>query len=76
MTEDQERGTTCNSIMCSGCGMVRYFSTMGLEIMGVPVAEFPSGLLPLTLWALPMVTGISIGIHSDKNFIYFLAFNE
>ena len=27
-------------------------------IMGVPVAEFPSGLLPITLWTLPMVTGI------------------
>ena len=32
-------------------------AAMGLKIMGVPVAEFPSGLLPLTLWSLPAITG-------------------
>ena len=31
---------------------------MKLDFLGVPVAEMPSGLLPLTLWALPAVTGI------------------
>ena len=31
---------------------------MGLEMMGVPVAEFPSALLPITLWSLPAVTGL------------------
>ena len=29
-----------------------------LDFLGVPVAEMPSGLLPLTLWSLPAVTGI------------------
>ena len=31
---------------------------MKLDFLGVPVAEMPSGLLPLTLWTLPAVTGI------------------
>ena len=31
---------------------------MKLDFLGVPVAEMPSALLPLTLWALPAVTGI------------------
>ena len=31
---------------------------MKLELYGVPVAEMPSGLLPLTLWSLPALTGI------------------
>ena len=31
---------------------------MKLDFLGVPVAEMPSGLLPLTLWLLPTMTGI------------------
>ena len=31
---------------------------MQLKMMGVPVAEVPSGLLPLILWGLPTATGI------------------
>jgi len=31
---------------------------MQLEMMGVPVAEIPSGLFPIVLWALPAITGI------------------
>jgi hypothetical protein len=31
---------------------------MQLKMMGVPVAEIPSGLFPLILWGLPTVTGI------------------
>tara|TARA_B000000557_G_C20695927_1_gene409451 strand:- start:210 stop:572 length:363 start_codon:yes stop_codon:yes gene_type:complete len=30
---------------------------MKLNFLGVPVLEMPSGLLPLTLWLLPTVTG-------------------
>tara|TARA_B100000530_G_C15521108_1_gene314635 strand:- start:99 stop:458 length:360 start_codon:yes stop_codon:yes gene_type:complete len=30
---------------------------MKLEFLEVPVAEMPSGLLPLTLWLLPTLTG-------------------
>ena len=31
---------------------------MKLEMLGVPVAEMPSGLLPIILWTLPALTGI------------------
>ena len=31
---------------------------MQLKMMGVPVAEIPSGLVPLILWGSPTVTGI------------------
>jgi len=31
---------------------------MKLDFLGVPVAEMPSGLLPITLWTLPALTGI------------------
>ena len=31
---------------------------MKLDFLGVPVAEVPSGLLPLTFWLLPTMTGI------------------
>ena len=31
---------------------------MKLDFLGVPVAEMPSSLLPLTLWSLPVLTGI------------------
>ena len=31
---------------------------MKLNMFGVPVAEMPGALMPLTLWALPAVTGI------------------
>jgi hypothetical protein len=31
---------------------------MQLKMMGVPVAEIPSGLFPLIFWGLPTVTGI------------------
>ena len=31
---------------------------MQLEMMGVAVAEIPSGLFPIVLWALPAITGI------------------
>jgi len=39
---------------------------MKLELSGVPVAEMPSGLLPITLWALPALTGI-INWNSEWN---------
>ena len=29
-----------------------------LDFLGVPVAEMPSALLPITLWTLPALTGI------------------
>ena len=32
---------------------------MKLEFLEVPVAEMPSGLLPLTLWLLPALTGFT-----------------
>ena len=31
---------------------------MKLEMLGAPVAEMPSGLLPLFLWTMPTITGI------------------
>ena len=31
---------------------------MKLEMLGVPVAEMPNGLLPIILWTLPALTGI------------------
>ena len=31
---------------------------MNLEMMGSPVAELPSALVPLILWGLPTITGI------------------
>ena len=31
---------------------------MQLEMMGVAVAEIPSGLFPIVLWALPAITGM------------------
>ncbi len=31
---------------------------MRLEMMGAPVAELPSALVPLILWGLPTITGI------------------
>ena len=31
---------------------------MKLDFLGVPVAEMPSALLPITLWTLPALTGI------------------
>ena len=31
---------------------------MKLDFLGVPVAEMPNGLLPITLWTLPALTGI------------------
>ena len=58
MTEGQEQARLA-TVLCAP--VVVWFviaAAMGLEIMGVPVAEFPSGLLPITLWTLPMVTGI------------------
>ena len=30
---------------------------MKLKFLGYPVAEMPSGLLPLTLWSMPAITG-------------------
>ena len=29
-----------------------------LDFLGVPVAEMPSALMPITFWTLPVVTGI------------------
>ena len=29
-----------------------------LDFLGVPVAEMPSALMPLTLWTLPVITGV------------------
>ena len=31
---------------------------MKLNMFGVPVAEMPGALMPLTLWGLPVITGI------------------
>ena len=58
MTEDQEQARLATVLCAPVVVWFNISAAMGLEIMGVPVAEFPSGLLPLTLWALPMVTGI------------------
>jgi len=58
MTEGQEQARLA-TVLCAPtvvwfviCGF------MGLEMMGAPVAELPSALLPITLWSLPAVTGI------------------
>ena len=58
MTEGQTQARLA-AVLCTP--VVVWFiisAIMNLEMYGVPVAEMPSGLLPLTLWALPAVTGI------------------
>ena len=58
MTEGQAQARFA-TILC--VPMVVWFIIgfiMKLELYGVPVAEMPSGLLPITLWTLPALTGI------------------
>ena len=31
---------------------------LNLQIMGVPVAPFPESIFPLTVWSLPVITGL------------------
>ena len=57
MTEGQEQARLA-TVLCAPTVIWFIVSgAMGLEMMGVPVAEFPSALLPITLWSLPAVTG-------------------
>ena len=58
MTEGQTQARFA-AILCAP--MVVWFVIgfiLKLDLHGVPVAEMPSGLLPLILWALPAITGI------------------
>lgn len=57
MTEGQEQARLA-TVLCAPTVIWFIISgAMGLEMMGVPVAEFPSALLPIALWSLPAVTG-------------------
>ena len=58
MTEGQEQARLATVLCAPGVVWFVVCGFMGLEMMGAPVAEFPSALLPLTLWSLPAVTGI------------------
>ena len=58
MTEGQTQARLA-TVLCAP--FVAWFiisAIMKLEMFGVPVAEMPGALIPLTLWALPAVTGI------------------
>ena len=58
MTEGQTQARLA-TVLCTP--FVAWFiisAIMKLEMFGVPVAEMPGALIPLTLWALPAVTGI------------------
>ena len=58
MTEGQAQARL-SAVLCTP--VVVWFiisAIMNLEMYGVPVAEMPSGLLPITLWTLPALTGI------------------
>ena len=58
MTEGQAQARLA-AVLCTP--VVVWFiisAIMNLEMYGVPVAEMPSGLLPITLWTLPALTGI------------------
>jgi len=57
MTEGQEQARLATVLCAPAVIWFIVSGLMGLEMMGVPVAEFPSGLLPITLWSLPAVTG-------------------
>jgi hypothetical protein len=58
MTTDQAQARLA-TILCAP--MVAWFiigAIMKLEMLGMPVAEFPGAFLPLTLWSMPAITGI------------------
>jgi len=58
MTEGQAQARLA-TVLCAP--FVAWFiisAIMKLNMFGVPVAEMPGALMPLTLWALPAVTGI------------------
>ena len=58
MTEGQTQARLA-AVLCGP--VVVWFivsAIMQLEMMGVAVAEIPSGLFPIVLWALPAITGI------------------
>ena len=58
MTEGQTQARLA-TVLCAP--FVAWFvisAIMKLNMFGVPVAEMPGALMPLTLWALPAVTGI------------------
>jgi hypothetical protein len=58
MTEGQAQARLA-TILCAP--VVVWFiisAIMKLEMYGVPVAEMPSGLLPIVLWTMPALTGI------------------
>ena len=65
MTEGQAQARLA-AVLC-GPGVIWFIigGVMKLEMLGMPVAEFPSGLLPLTLWTLPTVAGI-MNWNSDQ----------
>ena len=58
MTEGQDQARLATVLCAPGVVWFVVCGFMGLEMMGMPVAEFPSALLPITLWSLPAVTGI------------------
>jgi len=58
MTEGQEQARLATVLCAPGVLWFVVCGFMGLEMMGAPVAELPSALLPITLWSLPAVTGI------------------
>lgn len=58
MTQGQEQARLATVLCAPAVVWFIVSGIMGLEMMGVPVAEFPSGLLPIALWSLPAVTGI------------------
>ena len=58
MTEGQTQARLA-TVLCAP--FVAWFvisAIMKLNMFGVPVAEMPGALMPLILWALPVVTGI------------------
>ena len=57
MTKGQEQARLAVVLCAPAVVWFIVSGILGLEMMGVPVAEFPSALLPITLWSLPAVTG-------------------
>ena len=58
MTEGQNQARLA-TVLCAP--FVAWFvisAILKLNMFGVPVAEMPSALLPLTLWGLPTITGV------------------
>tara|TARA_B100000073_G_scaffold206567_1_gene171399 strand:- start:347 stop:706 length:360 start_codon:yes stop_codon:yes gene_type:complete len=58
MTEGQNQARLA-TVLCAP--FVAWFvisAIMKLNMFGVPVADMPGALMPLTLWALPAITGI------------------